>query len=159
MKCSFSPVSHKNCTILILGSLPSEISLRDQKYYANPRNDFWRIMSAVLHEPLCDDYDSRCQLLLKHSLALWDVVRIAERLGSSDSAIKNEEPNDIHGFLSTHTKIEKILCNGSKAAYFFRKYFADVNIMHMVLPSTSPANAKTSFNEKVLQWKNAVCGK
>jgi len=40
----------KNCEILILGSFPSEKSLAENKYYNNPKNTFWEIISFVFEK-------------------------------------------------------------------------------------------------------------
>ena len=32
-----------------MGTMPSDISLTKREYYANPTNDFWRLVGAVLN--------------------------------------------------------------------------------------------------------------
>ncbi|MGH3598478.1 MAG: DNA-deoxyinosine glycosylase, partial [Mycobacterium sp.] len=44
----FSPVVDDAARLLILGSFPSRQSLATRQYYANPRNAFWPITSALL---------------------------------------------------------------------------------------------------------------
>src|SRR5690606_18961961 len=93
-KQSLSPVINSQSRVLILGTMPGDESLRQQRYYANPRNQFWSIISRVYRVAVPDDYDNRISLLLELGIALWDVLRSADRRGSLDSAIKNEAAND-----------------------------------------------------------------
>ena len=116
------PVVGNNPRILILGSLPGDESLRKQEYYGNPRNMFWDVMSGVLDEKSPTNYQDKLEYLKRHGIALWDVLHSAERDGSLDSNIRNEEFNDIAGFISEHPSIEVIVTNGGKAEKSFRKY-------------------------------------
>ena len=43
-KRGFSPVLDENTEIMVLGSLPSDESILKQQYYANPGNDFWKLL-------------------------------------------------------------------------------------------------------------------
>ncbi len=156
MKNSFPPLSHSECTILILGSLPGELSLHKQQYYAYPRNAFWKIICACLAEEFTEDYKTRCDILLKNNIALWDVVYSAECEGSLDSNIKNVTVNDFNAFLSKHPKINKIILNGGKANSLFRKHCKDIHVPIFSLPSTSPANARMHYEEKLSIWKSAL---
>ena len=64
----FAPVVDENCRTLILGSMPSVVSLEEAFYYAHGRNAFWPILSEVFGTP-CDtvEYEGyegiRCQRL------------------------------------------------------------------------------------------------
>lgn len=156
MKYSLKPIVNDNVKILILGSLPGEVSLQQNQYYAHPRNFFWKIMYEILGETYCDDYSTRCNMLLNHNIALWDVVGSAERKGSLDSDIKNAIPNDILGFLQSFEQVDKILLNGGKAASLFKKHFRNVSDMAIALPSTSPANASMTYAKKLELWKQAI---
>ncbi|MFI3228056.1 MAG: DNA-deoxyinosine glycosylase [Clostridia bacterium] len=156
MKNSFQPLSHSDCTILILGSLPGEISLQQQQYYAHPRNAFWKIMFEILGEEFSDDYDKRKAMLLKNNIALWDVIESANRKGSLDSDIRDVVVNDFDGFFKEHTKIEKIILNGGKASSLFKRYCKNIDIQAFSLPSTSPANARMSFEEKLEVWREII---
>ncbi|MFY7850813.1 MAG: DNA-deoxyinosine glycosylase, partial [Brevundimonas sp.] len=71
----------------MLGSLPGEASLAAGRYYAHPRNAFWRLMGEVLGEDLqARDYEDRLATLIRHRVGLWDVVGEATRPGSLDTA-------------------------------------------------------------------------
>ena len=107
-KEGLQPVIGSNPRILILGSLPGDESLRKQEYYGNPRNMFWDVMSGVLGEKAPIRYPERVEYLKRHGIALWDALHAAEREGSLDANIKNEEFNDIAGLLVANPSIEVI---------------------------------------------------
>lgn len=155
-KYSFPPLANEKSKILILGSLPGEKSLQMQQYYAFKQNAFWRIMFEIFDEPFSDDYKNRCEMLLKHGIALWDTIQSGNREGSLDSSIKDEEPNDIKEFLDEHKGISKILLNGKKSETMFKKHCKNINLKVITMPSTSPANARMSYNEKLNLWKTAI---
>lgn len=46
MKQGLDPIENESCETLILGSLPGDISIKLQQYYAHPRNHFWLYASA-----------------------------------------------------------------------------------------------------------------
>jgi hypothetical protein len=58
-KIGLGPVVDGNSRILILGSLPGEESLRQQRYYSDPRNHFWSLLSGVFGEPVAAGYPER----------------------------------------------------------------------------------------------------
>ncbi len=154
----FPPVIDDNSKILILGSLPSDISISKNEYYGYSRNQFWRIIYAVFDAEPPEAYAERKQFLLGHGLALWDVLSCAERKGSLDSAIRNETPNDITGLLASYPGIRLIILNGGKAEQSFNKYFGATEIKRIRVPSTSPITGKNVKRpeEKLLLWKAAV---
>lgn len=157
---SFPPVASPNARLLILGSFPGERSLRDQRYYAHPRNAFWPIMEALFADGASLDYAARCRLLTDARIALWDVLLTTQRQGSLDSAIVPESavPNAIGDFLSAHPGIHTICFNGSTAATLFQRHIAPglarlPNLRLLRLPSTSPAYAGMSFEGKLAAWR------
>ena len=97
MKNGLEPIYDENSKILILGSLPSEQSIKKQEYYGNPTNQFWKILSAVFEDKFLtfNDYEEKKNFLKKHHIALWDVIKCAQRKGSLDVNIKNETYNDL----------------------------------------------------------------
>ncbi len=150
---SFAPISSPNSKILILGTMPGTKSLELNQYYGHNQNNFWKFMFQILGEELSSDYEIRKSLLIKNDIALWDVLQFCDRVGSLDSAIKNEIANDFEHFLDTHPKIESILFNGQKATAFFKKYVhLTKEYKTFTLPSTSPANAGKTFQDKLKEW-------
>lgn len=121
-KLSIQPLIGTNPRILVLGSLPGDESLRKQEYYGNPRNMFWEVMGGILGEPVPMQFAEKVEYLKRHGIALWDVLHAAEREGSLDANIQNEEFNDIESLASEHSSIEVIATNGGKAEKSFRKY-------------------------------------
>ena len=157
MKQGLDPIENESSETLILGSLPGDISIKLQQYYAHPRNHFWHIVAALLTEPLYEDYSERCAMLLRHKVALWDVLHAAEREGSLDSSIKNGQPNDLERFLREHPRIRQIILNGSTAGKCFEKHFPNLDIPHVVVRSSSPIPAKecNTLEEKTALWRKA----
>ena len=154
---SFAPVMGQQPRVLILGSMPSEISLAERRYYANPRNAFWRMMARLIGFDPDLAYPKKLAALKKAHIALWDVLESCQRRGSLDSDIKHETPNDIDSLLAAHP-ISAIFFNGRKAQASFRRHIAAAScesIALYALPSTSPANARLSEQEKYLQWQRA----
>ncbi len=160
MKEGFPPIADVLATVLILGTMPGEESLRKKEYYANPRNAFWEIMGKLLDFGHEVGYEERTKLLKKSKIALWDVIQVCERQGSLDSAINDSSivENDFISFYRRHPNIRYVYFNGAtaKKEYFKRVLpkLSDVTrgIEYFRLPSTSPAMAQLSFDAKLLAW-------
>jgi len=153
----FAPVATADARVLILGSMPGVASLEAAQYYAFPRNAFWKIMGELFGAGPQLDYRLRLQKLTENHIALWDVIQVCHRPGSLDSAIAERglETNDFSGFFNTHPHISHVLFNGQKAASLFYKKVAPVLTVQyecMVMPSTSPANAASSYAVKLGKW-------
>ena len=92
-------------------------------------------------------------MLLKHHIAIWDVISTCDIEGSSDSSIKNVTANDIAGLLQG-SSIGTIYGNGDKACRLYEKFCKEKTKKEIVkLPSTSPANAAYSIEKLVECWK------
>lgn len=157
LKTSFPPILNLNATILILGSMPGDMSLELQEYYGHPRNRFWKVISAITSMAITNSYEDKKQLLHQSNIALWDVVQQATRKGSLDTAIKNEKPNELDRFLEQHKQLHTIAFNGKKAEALFDKYFTRrATIKYFSLPSTSPANAGIDFEGICKLWQKIV---
>ncbi len=150
---TFGPVYDEECTILILGSLPSVKSRETSFYYGNPQNRFWKVISSMLGCKMPATIEEKKMMLIKNHIALWDVIKECDIKGSSDSTIKNVIPNDIAGLISK-TKIKKIFANGTKAKMLYEKHCLEsTKIMIEKLPSTSPANASWKTEKLLNAWK------
>jgi TDG/mug DNA glycosylase family protein len=142
--------------VLILGSFPSVLSLEKEEYYANPRNRFWAVMGELLGISRTLPYLERIQSLEVCGIAVWDVIATCIREGSADGAIREPEPNDIPGFLRAHQSIRLVVLNGSTAGRLFRSAWSvgfPVGLRFVVMPSTSPANARYRLPDLVDRWK------
>jgi hypoxanthine-DNA glycosylase len=148
-----APVIDPDIHTLILGSCPGAASLRAERYYAHPRNQFWKLLGAVLGEPLYDlPYDERLQRLLARHIGLWDALAACERLGSLDAAIRRPQANDHLMLRELCPRLRRVCFNG-KTSGSYAPLYADAGYDTVVLPSSSPANARLSFEDKLAQWQ------
>ena len=152
-KSSFPPVVDGRTRLLVLGSLPGEISLARAQYYANPHNQFWRLMEAVIGtEIAAQPYEGRIAALLGAGVGLWDVVRSARRIGSLDANIRDHSPNALADLVARLPSLQAIAFNGGKASALGRKVLGDTEVGALVtLPSSSPAHA-IPFERKLSAW-------
>lgn len=133
--------------------MPGIKSLEENQYYAHKQNAFWPIIYKLFNEEISQIYDDRKKIILKNHIALWDTLKLCLRKGSLDSKIKEEQPNDIFDLLENYTNIHSIIFNGKTAEKFYKKYYnLQESISYYSLPSTSPANARKTFNEKLVDW-------
>ena len=151
----FEPVFDAKCRVLILGSLPSVKSRENDFYYGHPQNRFWRMLAAVLDAPVPRAIPEKKQLLLAHHIALWDVIARCDIRGSQDASIRNAQPNDIAA-LAARGKIGYILLNGQAAGRLYEKYVRLPQLPHIILPSTSPANAAWTMEKLTEIWREAL---
>ncbi|MCK9579068.1 MAG: DNA-deoxyinosine glycosylase [Methanoregula sp.] len=147
-----APVAGPKPEILILGSFPSQLSLRHTEYYGNKKNHFWKIMEALSGIDPALHYATRIGQVTAHHIALWDVVASCSRHGSADARITMPVFNNIAGFVAAHPTLRLIALNGSTAARFYSGIAAGISIPSVTLPSTSPANARMTLNEKIQRW-------
>jgi hypoxanthine-DNA glycosylase len=136
--------------------MPGEVSLKAQQYYAHPRNAFWHVMEELFGAGFAVPYQERLTVLDKAGIALWDSLRACTRLGSLDSAIRDEEANDFARLFASFPKIVHVFFNGAKSEAAFRRHVRptldDPKHVFTRLPSTSPAHAGMSFDKKVEHW-------
>lgn len=163
---AFPPIADKRAHTLILGSMPGEASLQAGQYYAHPRNLFWPIVAEVMGFAAELPYPERCAALLARGCALWDVLATCERTGSLDAAIRNGKANDFPAFFAQHPCITRVFFNGATAEGEFRcKVMPKLELSEgrpltlCRLPSTSPANATLSRDQKTALWRAAWEGK
>lgn len=160
----FAPIADDKAKILILGSMPSVVSLHKQQYYAHDRNTFWPIMMTLLSASPNAEYMRRQQTLQNNYIAVWDVLQSCNRQGSLDASIDmaSVKVNDFDSFFDKHSAIGTVFFNGAKAEAVYRKHVLSSlpgkfdYLQYHRLPSTSPAHAAMSLQDKTEQWRYIV---
>ena len=160
----FPPLISASAETLILGTLPSRISLSRSEYYANPRNQFWTIMGAAIGVELASTYSGRVAQLADYKVALWDVLAAATRSGSMDADISGDAiPNNFPALFHAYPSIRRIGFNGETAAALYRRHVLPRlseehrSVEQLTLPSTSPAHAAMSLQTKIQRWSAVWC--
>ena len=153
MQHCFPPVTRPDTRLLILGSLPGAISLAAGRYYAHPRNQFWRLAGAVIGRDIESlPYEARLDALLDAGIGLWDTVAAATREGSLDQAIRLHEASDLAGLAANLPELRAVAFNGGKSAAIGRPQLAARRDLGLVdLPSSSPAYT-IPFDAKRERW-------
>ena len=160
------PVWDSKSQILILGTMPSPKSREIGFFYMHPQNRFWSVMAEVFDETLAHPnnapdhtaaIEERRAFLLRHHLAMWDVLASCEITGAADSSIKNAIPNDFSEILE-NSKVRQIICTGKTSFNLWQKncaalYELRYNLTVHCLPSTSPANAQWSKEKLIEEYK------
>ena len=150
---TFEPIFSNESKVLILGTFPSVKSREQQFYYGHPQNRFWKLLALLMEDAIPDTIPEKKDFLLRHRIAVWDVIHSCTIEGSSDSSIRDVVPNDISMILEK-TQIKTIFTNGGKAQSLYEKYVYPVCGIHAVkLPSTSPANAAFSLERLEAAWQ------
>ena len=161
VKHGLPPAARDDARLFILGSLPGDASLAAKRYYAHPRNAFWRLVGSVIGEDIHSlDYEARLERLKAKRIGLWDVVAHASRQGSLDQAIRSAGHNPLADYFTGFPCVEAVAFNGSTAAAAGRKLLEGVESLTLIdLPSSSPANTRP-FAEKARAWAqlSQYCG-
>ena len=154
---SIKPFIDNNSSILILGSFPSVKSREEAFYYAHKSNRFYKVLSNIYNEPLPTSIEAKKELLVKHHIALYDVIYSCDISNSDDSSIRNVTPINIKELLDKFPNINRIIVNGNKAKELFNKYLLkDIDTQNIEIgyaPSTSSANAMMSLEQLVEIYK------
>ena len=154
MLTSFQPIIDERSRVLILGSMPGVESLRLQQYYANPRNQFWKILYELFETPASQVYEKRISFIKSKKIAVWDVIENCYREGSLDSKIREEKVNDFRALFKTYPDIKTVMFNGGKAYETYKKWIGfgvPAGVKFQKLTSSSPANTKR-YEEKMREW-------
>jgi hypoxanthine-DNA glycosylase len=146
------PVAGRTTRLIVLGSFPGVASLAAGQYYAHPRNHFWPLLSALWGVDLMAlRYAQRLAAMKGRGLGLWDVYAACRREGSLDQAIEDAEFNDFHALRRRAPGLLAVAHNGGESARAMR-HLAALGLQVHRLPSSSPANASWSFEEKRAAW-------
>ena len=149
------PVFDENSRILILGSFPSVKSRQAAFFYGHPQNRFWPLMALLFGDDPGATPAEKTAFLLRHHIALWDVIASCEITGSADSSIKDVTPNDLSVILNA-ADIRAVFTNGKTADALYLRYLsARTGRPAVCLPSTSPANARWTMERLKTAWGTA----
>ena len=147
------PLFRADSRILILGSFPSVKTREYGFFYGHPQNRFWPLLERIFDVELSTDIAERRDFLLRHCLAVYDVIYECDIIGSSDASIQNVIPSDLSPIFK-EANIQRVFCNGGTAYRYYRKYQErKTGLQAVQLPSTSPANARASMDDLYNQWK------
>lgn len=153
-KQGFPAVVDENTEILILGSLPGDVSIRKHQYYGHPGNDFWRLLGNIIGEDLQNmSYQNRLETLKRNKIGLWDVFKAGKRKGSEDTKIKDEEVNQFSVLKDMAPNLKLVLFNGKKSGEY-EPIIKAMGYETKVLPSSSGANRR-SLNSRKSEWEAA----
>lgn len=152
-----APIADARSRVLILGNMPSAMSLASQQYYGNPRNAFWRIIAEIFGFDDQAPYPKRVAALQAHGVAVWDVLRSCRRIGSLDSAVERDSmvANDFASFFGTYRGIARLVFNGAAAEGNYRRLVAEPPMPAVRVPSTSPAQTMR-YADKLAAWRAAL---
>jgi hypoxanthine-DNA glycosylase len=140
--------------VLVLGALPGAISLAQSRYNANPTNPFWRLIGPDIGVDLrVLDHDDRLAALLSGRVGLWDVMALAARRGSLDSAIRAYDSNAPGDLADSFPSLQAFAFNGGKAYQIGRPQMRRARDPTLIpLPSSKAAYCVMSFETKQSRW-------
>ena len=140
---AFDMVANPRTRLLILGSLPGQKSLAARRYYANPANQFWRLLGPVIGVDLAAmPYEDRLDALLAAGVGLWDVIGAARRFGSLDSALRDADERDLKSAIATLPSLRAFAFNGAAAYRIGVRQLGENPAVDLIaLPSSSGAHA------------------
>jgi len=151
VKHELAPVYNGDSKILILGTIPSPKSREAGFYYSHPQNRLWKILGGLFQEATPETNEEKQAFLLRHRIAMWDVLESCEIKGAEDSSITAPKPNDINLILGS-AEIRAIFTTGKKATDLYKKLcFPLTGQPSVYLPSTSPANCRNQTLETLTE--------
>lgn len=154
-KKGLNPIIDQDTEILILGSLPGDESIKQQKYYAKSSNDFWKILGEIFNSNFVNlDYVQKVEMLIKHKIGLWDVFFEAMREGSDDSSFGETVKNDFSNLSKIAPKLRIICFNGKKAGESEQE-FKELGYKTKILSSSSGANRRDQ-QARLFDWKSII---
>ncbi len=157
-KHPFKPILFSDTKTLILGTFPSLDSFKYNFYYAHKKNQFWKILADIFDMPI-ETKEQKIDILKKHKIGVWDIIKECERKNSSDTNLKNHTLHDIPKLLNKYPNIKLIAFTGQKAFKLYQKEYAFLDIKTITLPSPSPAFASMRYEQKREIYKKYLLDK
>ena len=162
----------ENIYAIILGTFPS-IKSRHECYYNHEKNLFWPIISTTFNnDKSLITREERYNCLLKNHIGLWDVIKQCEfeTKSSLDSKIikKSIIFNDFNVLKEKCPLLKFFIFSSHNAEILFKRYMHQLtknsslkqwlenDITYIVMPSTSPANARLKKIEKTRCWQEGL---
>lgn len=155
---SLNPIIDDCSRVLILGTMPGNESLRKQEYYANPTNQFWRIIYSIFGSAPRQTYKEKILFLHKNRIALWDVIKQCYRAESSDKKISGVIVHDFASLFKKYPNIQCVFFNGDEACKIYKKrvrFAPTPPVVFKILASTSSANTHKTLAAKIEEWRCA----
>lgn len=155
----FDPTFDENSKILIVGTMPSKDSIKNEYYYSNPSNRFWPAITEVvkIKHPKVQEpktRDEKVAFCLKYHIALWDVIQGCYIKGADDNTITDPKPNPLNEVI-LKSKVKKtgfVFCTGNASEKWYKKLCAkETGIKAVKLPSSSPANQRYWPTDKLIE--------
>lgn len=97
-------------------------------------------------------YEERLHCMLARHVGVWDVLAACNRDGSLDSAITDSRANPFARLRRLAPGLRDVAFNGQTAGRF-APVFRDAGYSVTVLPSSSPAHAGRSYEQKLALWR------
>lgn len=165
-KYGLVPIVDDHTRVLILGTLPGDESLCQQRYYCDSSNKLWSLVFDAFGAGLLLSYPDRLEFLLSRGVGLWDVLVSADRTGSNDSKIRNPQANDFAALLGKFPNVRRIGLNGTKAERYWKslvlkpQHLPFSSLRWQLLPSSSgtPGVNVLSYDEKLVRWRRFLHG-
>lgn len=159
-KEGLEPIISEKTKILILGTAPGNKSDKERKYYQNPTNKMWEILTSALGIKITkDNYE---EILLETPIGLWDVYENFKR--DKSDADKDTEFIEVNNFDrifgNKNYFLKYIVFNGSVSFnefyYRYKDKIKEMGIKVFVLTSTSRRNRigvfENSSEGKIKLW-------
>ncbi|MDR3645638.1 MAG: DNA-deoxyinosine glycosylase [Clostridia bacterium] len=149
----FAPIYDADCTVLLLGTMPSPASVAAGMYYSHPQNAFWRLLSQLTGDDAGMTAAEKTAFLLRNHIALWDTLQSCERENALDSEIRAQQPNDVAALTRQCPLLRAVFLNGGAAYSYYRKFHrAQITLAYFMLPSSSPTNCTGGYEKKLAGW-------
>lgn len=153
---TIAPVYDENSRILILGSFPSVKSREAAFFYGHPQNRFWRVLAAVLGEETPQTAGGKevpAPAPWRRAVGRHRLLRHCRLVRREHHECGAERPLAHSG----HRAGPPHLLQRRGTAYrFYRRYDEAVWGKAEALPSTSPANARSSVQALTERWRAAL---
>ena len=104
-------------------------------------------MADVCGEEQPQTREDKIAFALRNHIAVWDVLAGCEIRGADDSSIRNPVPNDLSGYWRRLISGRSIRRERRLGSYISAYCYPKTGIEAVILPSTSPANCRVTYEE------------